>query len=164
MPINSIKTSARGALPAVTQKKQVVPEGVLVSTVNSFLDEGVLQNQSKDYVTDRICKLFQENSATAQKMKLPMEYKSIRENIVEPHYAAIKQKETMPFDLSKTADCLALNKEKIAGLATACGLSFVPVGPLPVRIATGIVSCGTDAVLIAACIQDGKEATHVEKN
>lgn len=109
---NLQETGQLESIPAYEPVQELSSTEMLQSTV-SILEEGIQQNQSQDYVTDRIFKLTQDNPKTAAEMGLPAEHLAIKKTIIEPYYAMSNPPEPAGFydaNLRQSIDVTALQQ------------------------------------------------------
>lgn len=150
-----------------TEGKTEITSQQLLDSMKSILEEGIRQNHSKDYSSERVYQLVQKNLKKAEKMNLPTEYHEIKKWLVEPFYCLqngscetkggqqTDKSRDGEFDLSKTADCLLTNVKETSLAGGICASSFGL--PLPAKVIGAAFFCGAIAVKVAACIQDGTE-------
>ena len=143
------------AAPPVPPKKELVPMELFV-TMHQYVEEGVREGQSQDYVTDRILKLSQENPEASKAMEVPGDVQGIKKTIVAPFYseqkkeAPKKSEENQGYQFSETADCLLDEANNILTSSVLCVTSAV--GKQWGKVA---VSCGSAIAETASCVKEG---------
>lgn len=150
--INTHKMPVIKEAPAPLPKKELSGMEFFVAT-HLYLEEGVREGQSQDFVTSRILKLSQENPQTAKALALPEDFQGIKRGVVAPFYAESKgEQKTELYQFSKTADCLLDETSSILTSSVLCVTSAAGR-----QLGKAIISCGAAVSQTAACIKEGFE-------